>query len=276
MRTSTPTTKARTRLGVIAGLTLIVGLWTGLTGAAAPVAASRPPVPKPTIVLVHGAFADGSGWNAVSERLQDRGYNVIAPSNPLRSVDGDSAYIRSVLDTIEGPIVLVGHSYGGFVLTNAAAGHPGVKALVYVAAFAPDLNDTVEGLASRNPGSRLVPENLVIRPYPGGHDGYINPNVFHEVFAADVNRDTAATMAVSQRPSDLGILQQQSGEPAWQRIPSWYLVATRDNVIPAATQRFMAERAGATTVEVRSSHVAMISHPRQVTDLIIDAAQSAG
>jgi pimeloyl-ACP methyl ester carboxylesterase len=276
MRTSTPTTTStRTRLGVIAGLVLVIGV-TGLSGAVAPAGASRPEAPKPTIVLVHGAFADGSGWNAVSDRLQDRGYEVIAPSNPLRSVAGDSAYIRSVLDTIDGPIVLVGHSYGGFVLTNAAAGHPGVEALVYVAAFAPDLGDTVGGLAAANPGSRLVPENLVVRPYPGGQDGYIDPDVFREVFAADVKRDVAATMAASQRPSSLEILDQASGEPAWETVPSWYLVATEDNVIPPATQHSMAERAGATTVEVRSSHVAMVSHPREVTEIIIDAADSVG
>ena len=280
MRTSTPTPTmtigSRGTRRAVGAILLALGLWLGVSVAASPAGASRSTAPTPTIVLVHGAFADGSGWNAVSDRLQDRGYDVIAPSNPLRSVTGDSAYLRSVLDTIEGPVVLVGHSYGGFVLTNAAAGHPGVEALVYVAAFAPDVGDTVGGLAALNPGSRLVPDNLVIRPYPGGQDGYIDPDVFREVFAADVQRDVAATMAASQRPSDLSILGELSGEPAWATVPSWYLVATQDNVIPAATQRFMAERAGATTVEVRSSHVAMISHPREVTELIVDAAASIG
>ena len=229
---------------------------------------------KPTIVLVHGAFADASGWNDVSARLQQRGYTVIAPANPLRSLPSDSAYIRSILDTITGPIVLVGHSYGGAVITNAATGDANVKALVYIAAFAPDAGEKVGDLAAMNPGSGLIPQNLIIRPYPGGADGYINPTVFHHVFAADVSDQTAAIMAASQRPGDLGTLSEPSGTPAWKTIPSWYMVASNDNAIPAATERFMAKRMGATTVEVASSHVAMISHPREVTDLILAAARS--
>ena len=149
---------------------------------------------------------------------------------------------------------------------------PAISGLV--AAFAPDTGETVGGLTAMNPGSGLGPDNLVVRPYPGGLDGYIKPSVFRQLFAADVPRDTAATMAASQRPSDLAILSQPSGEPAWKTIPSWYLVAAQDGTIPPATERFMAQRAGATTVEVASSHVAMISHPRQVTDLILDAARS--
>jgi pimeloyl-ACP methyl ester carboxylesterase len=234
------------------------------------------PSEKPTIVLVHGAFADASGWNDVSTRLQRLGYPVIAPANPLRSVDGDSAYLRSILDTIKGPIVLVGHSYGGVLITNAATGNPNVKALVYIAAFAPDQGETVGGLAGMNPGSGLTPENLVVRPYPGGADGYISPTVFHHVFAADVSDQTSAIMAASQRPGDLGTLTEPSGTPAWNTIPSWYMVASNDNAIPAATERFMAKRMGATTVEIKSSHVAMISHPWKVSDLILDAARSVG
>jgi pimeloyl-ACP methyl ester carboxylesterase len=229
---------------------------------------------KPTIVLVHGAFADASGWNQVSESLQERGYTVIAPANPLRNLASDSAYISSILSTIEGPIVLVGHSYGGAVITNAATGHANVKALVYIAAFAPDAGERVGALAAMNPGSGLIPQNLVIRPYPGGVDGYINPHVFHRVFAADVSDETAAVMGASQRPGDLGTLMEPSGTPAWKTIRSWYMVASNDNAIPAATERFMAKRMRATTVEVESSHVAMISHPREATDLILDAVEA--
>jgi pimeloyl-ACP methyl ester carboxylesterase len=273
MSTDQPVHHNRVRFGVVGLVATLLVVAVGVAGAAN-ATGSHGDEPKPTIVLVHGAFADASGWNGVTRRLQERGYTVIAPANPLRSLPSDTAYVSSVLDTIQGPIVLVGHSYGGMVLTNAAIGHPGVKALVYIAAFAPDTGETVGGLTAMNPGSGLGPDNLVVRPYPGGLDGYIKPSVFRQVFAADVPRDMAATMAASQRPSDLGILSQPSGEPAWKTIPSWYLVAAQDGTIPPATERFMAQRAGATTVEVASSHVAMISHPRQVTDLILDAARS--
>ena len=231
--------------------------------------------PKPTIVLEHGAFADASGWNGVTKRLQHDGYTVIAPANPERGLDPDSAYLSSILDTVQGPIVLVGHSYGGAVITNAANGHANVKALVFIAAFAPDTGETVGGLAALNPGSGLTPANLVVRPYPGGADGYIKPSVFHQVFAADLSAETAAIMAASQRPADLGVLGEQSGTPAWKTIPSWYMVASNDMTIPPATERFMAHRANATTVEVASSHVAMVSHPDAVEDLIVTAANTA-
>jgi len=230
--------------------------------------------PKPTIVLVHGGWADASSWNAVTQRLQDDGYTVIAPANPLRGVQTDSAYLSSVLATITGPIVLVGHSYGGVLITNAATGNPNVKALVYVAAFAPDLGETVGQLLAMNPGSQAAPPNLTFRPYPNGVDVYITPSAFHGVFCADVPARTATVMAANQRPIDAAALGQPSGEPAWKTIPSWYLVASNDHAIPPATERFMAKRAGATTVEIASSHVAMISHPAAVTDLILEAAHA--
>jgi pimeloyl-ACP methyl ester carboxylesterase len=249
----------------------------GLAFTTSTVSARRWSGPRPTIVLVHGAFADASGWNDVTRRLQRDGYTVIAPANPLRSVDSDSAYIESVLDSIDGPIVLVGHSYGGFVISNAATGDPDVEALVYVAGFAPDAGDTVGALTAMNPGSGLgEPGNLIVRSHPGGHDGYIAPSVFRDVFAADLPRKTAAVMAASQRPADVNTLNQPSGEPAWASIPSWYVVAAHDRTIPPATQRFMAERAGATTTEISSSHVVMMSHPAQVADVIEQAARSTG
>ena len=230
--------------------------------------------PKPTIVLVHGAWADASGWNGVAERLERQGYSVIAPANPLRSVDGDSQYLASVVATISGPVILVGHSYGGVLITNAATGNPNVKALVYVAAFAPDSGETLGQLLAMNPGSEAVPPNLTFRPYPGGVDVYITPSAFHEVFCADVQQKTADVMAAEQRPLEAATLAQASGTPAWKTIPSWYLVAKDDHAIPPATERFMAQRAGATTREVRSSHVAMISRPDDVTDLILDAVHA--
>jgi pimeloyl-ACP methyl ester carboxylesterase len=200
---------------------------------------------------------------------------VIAPANPLQSVESDSTYIRNVLDAIQGPLVVVGHSYGGFVITNAAAGDPDVRALVYVAGFAPAAGDTVGALAAMNPGSGLAdPANLIVRPTPTGADGYINPSTFHEIFAGDLPRHLTDVMAASQRPADVGTLFQPSGTPAWDTIRAWYVVASNDNTIPPATQRFMAQRAGATTVEIKSSHVAMISHSKQVTDVIEQAVDA--
>ena len=269
------TTLSRRTAGVFGTLGLLSLLLTFPLRAAG-AANGDPPSggPKPTIVLVHGGWADASSWDKVARRLQDHGYTVIAPANPLRGVQYDSAYLSSVLATISGPIVLVGHSYGGVVITNAATGNPNVKALVYVAAFAPDEGETVGQLLAMNPGSEAAPPNLTFRPYPGGVDVYITPSAFHSVFCADLPAKTAAAMAATQRPIDAAALGEPSGVPAWKTIPSWYLVASNDQAIPPATERFMAKRAGATTVEIASSHVAMISHPKAVTDLILDAARA--
>ena len=257
-------------LSVFAGVILFAG--TGASAGPPRFSAEDDNGPKPTIVLIHGAFADASGWSGVVTRLQDRGYTVLAPANPLRGVASDSAYVASVLASISGPIVLVGHSYGGEVITNAAAGNPNVKALVYIAAFAPDAGETSGGLVGMFPGSMLTPQNLVFRPFPGGVDGYINPTVFRDVFAADLPAATTAVMAASQRPGAISTLSDLSGVPAWKTIPSWYMVANQDHAIPPALERFMAARMHAHTVQVDSSHVAMMSHPGAVTDLILRAA----
>ena len=253
-------------IGALLSLALVV--------ASAGSSTSQASGPKPTIVLVHGAWADSSGWNASVKQLQEKGYTALAVATPLRSLHGDAAYLSSVLASIDGPIVLVGHSYGGMVMTNAATGNPNVKALVYIAAFAPDEGEKQIELILKNPGSEIGPDTLTVRPYPGGNDSYITPSVFHRVFAHDVSKKTAAVMAATQRPFDLGILEELSGPPAWKSIPSWYLVATEDHAIPPATQRFMAKRAGATIAKVRSSHVPMNSQPHAVTDLILDAARA--
>ncbi|GGN59110.1 alpha/beta hydrolase [Actinoplanes lobatus] len=242
--------------------------------AAAPATAGGTARIKPTIVLVHGAFADAAGWSGVLKRLIRAGYPVLAPANPLRGVDSDSAYLASVLATIAGPIVLVGHSYGGVVITNAATGNPNVKALVYVAAFAPDAGDTVLHLQTLHEGTKLTLDALDFRPYPGDHiDGYVKRDVFREVFAGDLSREEADLLWATQRPGDGSTLQTASGEPGWKTIPSYYLVARNDNLIPAAAQRFMAARAKARTVEVSASHVAHISQPRVLADLIEKAAR---
>ncbi|MBO3751909.1 alpha/beta hydrolase [Streptosporangiaceae bacterium NEAU-GS5] len=232
---------------------------------------------KPTIVLVHGAFADSSGWNGVIARLQNAGYPVIAAANPLRDLTGDAAYVSSVISTISGPVVLVGHSYGGEVITNAAVGHSNVKALVYVAAFAPDEGESGLALAGAFPGSQLGAA-LITRsfPMPGGGtgtDAYIDPAKFRQVFAADLPLAGTSLMAATQRPVSVAALATPSGVPAWKTIASWYLVAGSDQAIPPAAERFMAKRANARTIEIKgASHAVMISHPRSTADLIIAAA----
>jgi pimeloyl-ACP methyl ester carboxylesterase len=276
-RSSTPGRRRRWFAArLVAGL-ILLGLAGTLTVSAPATAA--PETAKPTVVLVHGAFENSAGWNEVVSRLLRDGYPVIAPANPLRSVAADSAYLASVLQSIQGPIILVGHSYGGFVMTNAATGNPNVKALVYVAAFAPDQGDTVGGLSGMFPGSKLGPAALDLRHYPlpdgtFSADAYVRTSVFHDVFAGDLPAATAAVLAATQRPADVHTLEQPAGAPAWKTIPSWYLVARADNAIPAAAQRFMAKRAGAHVVEVDASHVAMMSKPDATVGMITEAAKA--
>ncbi|MDN3026819.1 alpha/beta fold hydrolase [Streptomyces sp. S.PB5] len=250
---------------VAAGGALALG-----TAATPASAASAPSGTRATVVLVHGVFADASGWNEVSARLLKAGHDVIAPANPLRDLAQDAQYISSVVATLPGPVIMVGHSYGGEVITNSALANPNVKALVYVAAFAPDQGETALELAGRFPGSQL-PGALLTRAYPvpgssePGIDGYIDPAKFHDAFAQDLPRSLTRVMAVAQRPGSVGGLGAPSGAPAWKSLPSWYVVAGADRVIPPAAQRFMAERAGSRVVEVKgASHVVMMSHPDAV------------
>ena len=269
--------------GLLAIAAALISLGFGLaaTAASSAPAGRATQGPKPTVVLVHGGWADSSGWNAEVASLQARGYPVIAPANPLRGLASDSAYLRSVLQTITGPIVLVGHSSGGAVITNAAVGVPNVNALVYIAAFAPDQGESLAGLVTLNPGTQIVPSALTERPYPlpdGGEgiDLYIKASAFHDAFAGDLPRKTTAVMQATQRPFSAAAFTDLSGPPAWKTIPSWYVDATEDHAIPPATERFMAQRAHADTVEVKSSHVPMISQPDAVTHLILEAAESLG
>ena len=227
-------------------------------------------------MLVHGAFADSSGWEAVATQLMDQGYPVLAFSNPLRDPISDGAYLRAFLGTIEGPVVLVGHSYGGAVISNAATGNPAVRSLVYVAAYAPAEGESVAEANHLGGGHTVVTDHLVLRPIPGqtdNADAYIDPAWFGELFAQDLPRRTTRFMAASQRPGALAALVTESGPPAWAEIPSWYMVATQDRIIPPEAERAMAARAGARVVEVDSSHVVMMSHPRAVTKLIREAAR---
>ncbi|MEV0036023.1 alpha/beta hydrolase, partial [Streptomyces sp. NPDC050804] len=230
---------------------------------------------KPTIVLVHGAFADSSSWDGVVARLEREGYPVLGLANPLRDLPGDAAYLSGVLDTMPGPVVLVGHSYGGAVITDAAAGHANVKALVYIAAFAPDQGESSLQITGEYPGSQL-PSSLVVRPFPGGgQDAYIDPAAFQKVFAADVPARETRLMAAGQRPVALAALAAPSSAPAWRTIPSWYLVAGADRAIPPAAERAMARRAHARTVTVPgASHAVPVSHPEAVANLVEAAARA--
>ena len=233
---------------------------------------------RPTVVLVHGAFADSSSWNGVIAELRQDGYPVIAVANPLRSLVGDAEFLRDVLDGVEGPVVLAGHSYGGSVMSEAAEGHPQVLALVYVASFLLAEGESTGELAGKYPGNEL---GTALRPVPvhvaGGQtadDLYIQQEKFQAIFAADVPADAAALMAVTQRPILGDALSDKATKAAWKTIPSWTLVTLADLAVPAEAQRFMAQRASSTVVEVDASHAVTVSRPVAVARLIDEAARA--
>jgi pimeloyl-ACP methyl ester carboxylesterase len=266
------------RAALVAAIALPMALLAGTTasGSVSDLTNARP---RPTIVLVHGGWADSSGWNDEIASLQKKGYPVIAPANPLRGLASDADYVRSVLRTIDGPVVLVGHSYGGAVISNAAVGAPNVKALVYVAGFAPDQGESLLQLVTKFPGTHITPDALDERPYPlpdgtTGTDLYIKASVFRDAFAGDLPAGTTRLMQATQRPFSAAAFGEPSGTPAWKTIPSWYLLSTQDHAIPPAAQHFMADRAKAQVTEVKSSHVPMMSHPDVTTDVILKAARS--
>lgn len=231
--------------------------------------------PKPTIVLVHGAFAGSSSWNGVVAELTRQGYPVVAAANPLRGVANDGAYVASLMKSIAGPVVLVGHSYGGSVISAAANGLDKVKALVFVAAFAPAQGESALALTGKFPGSTLPPALAAPVPLPdGGEDLYVQQEKFPQQFAADVPLAEARAMAATQRPVKAAALQEASPAPAWKSIPSWAIYGTDDLNIPPAAMGFMAERAQAkkTVVVKGGSHALMVSHPAEVAALIQEAA----
>ncbi len=229
------------------------------------------PTQSPTVVLVHGAFADSTSWNGVAERLQAHGVKVVAAANPLRSVADDARYVSSLVDAIPGPVVLVGHSYGGAVIGNVTAQEKKVKALVYVAAFAPDVGESVGQLAGKFPGGTLGEALAPPVPTPGGgKDLYIDQGKFWKQFAADVEESQARLMAVAQRPIAEGALGETNKRASWKQIPSYFVYGTADKNIPAAALEFMAKRAGSrnTVVVKDASHVVMTSNPEPVAALI--------
>jgi pimeloyl-ACP methyl ester carboxylesterase len=223
---------------------------------------------KTTVILVHGAFADGSGWGDVIPNLERQGYDVIAVQNPLTSYADDVTTTRRVIDAQAGPVVLVGHSYGGAVITGAALNAPNVKALVYVAAFAPDAGENLQALLQQYPskiGAALVPDAAGFL--------YIDRSKFAEVFAADVSENDLSVLSAAQKPINSQTFGQVYETPAWKAIPNWYLIATNDQAINPDLQRMFAQRMGATTREVSSSHVPFKSQPAAVSAIIDEAAQ---
>jgi pimeloyl-ACP methyl ester carboxylesterase len=241
-------------------------------------------MPKPTIVLVHGAWADASSWNAVATPLRDQGYTVAAPPNLLRGVGSDAAYIASYLaQRTTGPVVLVGHSYGGFVITNAGAGGGDVRALVYVDAFVPDEGETVFQILGGSGSALDVPDPttvLDLAAYPGGPEGdleaFLKPDTVHTAFAQDLPERDRWLIVAGQRPITLSANTTPSSAAAWKTIPSWAVVGTEDLVIPPQTQQRMAERAGATITSVAGSHVSVVSQPQVTVDAILAAAGAVG
>jgi pimeloyl-ACP methyl ester carboxylesterase len=228
-----------------------------------------------TVVLVHGAFADASSWNGVITRLLHRGVPVTAPPNPLRGIAADSAYLASVLEQIDGPVIAVGHSYGGAVITNAATDAKNVVALVYVAAFAPDEGELLGAVEAGSKDS-VLNSALVPRQYPAANGGsatefFIDPAKARDAFAGDLSDEQAALIAATQRPVSELAFSEPNGPPAWKRLPSWAVVATGDRAAGTDVVRSMAERAGATITEIDGSHVIMVSQPQAVTDVILEA-----
>ena len=272
-----------TQLWLTIGLALIaavaITLTTSQSGARTRTGAT--PSARPTVVLVNGAWANSASWSGVIARLQSEGYTVDAPPNPLRSLQGDAATIAGFLKTIKGPIVLVGHSYGGAVITNAATGNRNVKALVYVDAFAPANGESVLALDSIKPGSALGAGptkvfNFV--PFPGAKKGdaelYVKPAVFEQAFANGLPAKQRAVLAATQAPVVSTAITARSGTPAWKTIPSWYVLGTIDRAIPPAIQLFMAQRIHGHITRVKAGHLPMVANPRVIAKVITAATKA--
>jgi pimeloyl-ACP methyl ester carboxylesterase len=223
----------------------------------------------PNIVLVHGLWADGSSWNKVIPILQNAGHRVIAVQLAERSLAEDVATVKRAIDLVGGPTILVGHSFGGFVITNAAYNNSNVTGLVYVSAFAPDEGESALDFV---PIESLPPGLLVI---DSGGFAYLNPEMFPQAFAQDVNATEAKTMAVVQKPAHQSLFPEKSGPPAWKQLPTWFEVSESDHIIPPDAQRMFAQRMNATTISINSSHASLVSHPDEIAQLILNAARGS-
>ncbi|GHF31679.1 pimeloyl-ACP methyl ester carboxylesterase [Amycolatopsis bartoniae] len=252
----------------VAGVTALA-LFATAVSATASATGAHDDAPKPTIVLVHGAWADSSSWDPVIERLRHDGYPVRAIADPLQGLTSDTAYVTSYLSTIDGPKVLVGHSYGGAVITNAATAVAGVKSLVYIAGFIPAKGETVGELAAKS----VPPLPLISTEVPGGTEVVIDPAQFRAAFAGDLDPSAAADLATTQRPANTRAVTDASVTEGFRTIPSWALVTRQDHAISPDVQRFMTTRAHARTTEVDASHAVMLSRPDAVTGLIEQAAR---
>ncbi|MFJ8113508.1 alpha/beta fold hydrolase [Streptomyces sp. NPDC096132] len=229
----------------------------------------------PMIVFVHGAFGDSGMWKGVIARLQAQGYTTLAVSNPLRGLESDAQYAATVAKTVDGPVVLVGHSYAGAIITRAARDASNVEALVYVAAFQPDEGESCLENASRFPGAKMGPGTTIATEHEGEPELRILPEHYRDVIAGDLPAEVTDVLAVTQRSVRVQALTAElSGRPAWRTLPSWAVIATQDNAIPGQAQEFMAERAGSHVVRMEASHSVAISQPDAVADLIIEAAKA--
>jgi pimeloyl-ACP methyl ester carboxylesterase len=223
-----------------------------------------------TIILVHGGWADGSSWGKVITILKNAGHRVIAVQLPLHNSADDIATVKRAIELTGGPVLLVGHSYGGFVITNAAYNNPNVTGLVYVAAFAPDEGESLGTFVT----PAMLPPGILILDSAGM--SYINPDMFHDAFAQDVNMTEADIMAIAQKPFNQSIFTEPSGPPAWKQLKTWYQVSDSDHMIPPDTQRMFAQRMNATTISIDTSHASYVAHPDEIAQLILDAAAGGG
>lgn len=223
----------------------------------------------PNIILVHGAWADGSSWSKVIPILKNAGYRVIAVQLPLHSLADDVATVKRAIELFGGPTILVGHSYGGFVITNAAYNNPIVTGLVYIAAFVPDEGESLSNFVDPS----KLPQGLLV--FDSGGFGYINPEMFPQAFAQDVNSTEAKIMATVQKPINQSVLGEKSGPPAWKHLPTWYQVSESDHMIPPDAERQFANRINATTISINSSHASLVSHPDEITQFILNATRGS-
>jgi pimeloyl-ACP methyl ester carboxylesterase len=259
--------------GLAAGTVAITG---GATASAHHVAATAAGA-KPTIVLVHGAFADSSSWTVEAEALTARGYDVIVAADPLRSLPYDTAYIRSIVASVHGPVVLAGQSYAGMIISQVAATQSNVKALVYVAALIPDAGESTNALVGKFPGSELIPANLIVRPIPGGGDDlYIKPSSFESVYGNGLSPSELAAATLDQRPVTAAALGDKATAQAPAGVPKWEIVALQDHAVPTKLEMWMAKRAHAHVVTVPGGHDVQAGQPAAVTRTILAAARVAG
>jgi pimeloyl-ACP methyl ester carboxylesterase len=221
------------------------------------------------IVLVHGTYVDGSSWSKVIPILQNAGHKVIAVQLPLHSLADDIATVKRAIDLVGGPVILVGHSYGGFVITNTAYNNPNVKGLVYIAAFAPNADQSLSNFVDVT----KLPKGFLV--FDSGGFIYLNPEMFPQAFAQDIDVAQAKVMAAAQKPYNQSILAEKSGPPAWKQLPSWYQISENDHAIPPDAERMFAKQINATTISLRSSHASPLSHPNEVAQLILNAANNA-